>query len=216
MNMKRYITLIVGILLVGGFISQAILAATKTERGKKIQNVEVQLKDLKIDQAAENIKALKQQLQDAHGDKKVIEDLNNKIQQQEIDLEAARQAKAQKVEAQRLAAEKAAQAQATLAIVPKASAATGSCAELSTKLSRLGLHGDELSAAITLATRESSCRSAAVNASSGACGEFQSYPCGKWGSPGTDQYLLNAIKYARDRYGSYTGALAFSYANNWY
>ena len=65
--MKKFIPILIGLLLVGGFISQVVLAATKVERGKKIEKVQVEMKDLKIDQAAENIKTLRIQLQDAQG-----------------------------------------------------------------------------------------------------------------------------------------------------
>lgn len=207
--MKRYITLVIGILLVGGFISQAVLAATKTERGKKIQNVEVQLKDLKIDQAAENIKALKQQLQDAHGDKKVIEDLNNKINEQDKALQEALQAKAQKVEAQRLAAEKAAQAQAALAIVPKASAAVPQgCDVVRQIMSSKGFSGAELEAAVKLSQLESGCRTNNNNPSSNACNFFQEWPCGKWGgNHNTDAHINGAIGYMQASYGSWQNAL---------
>lgn len=95
-------------------------------------------------------------------------------------------------------------------------ASSGGCDELRNKMANLGVSGANLDAAITLAKRESSCNAYAVNGSGGACGYFQSLPCGKWGAPGTDQYLLGAINYANSRYGSYLNALAHSYANNWY
>lgn len=90
------------------------------------------------------------------------------------------------------------------------------CVQLRSRLASLGVPSNQLDSAITLAKRESTCRSSAVNSSSGACGTFQSYPCGKWGSPGTDQYLRGAIKYSNDRYGGFNGALAHSYSEGWY
>lgn len=98
----------------------------------------------------------------------------------------------------------------------QASPGTSNCNQLRSRLSGLGVSGSNLNSAITLAMRESSCNSAAVNAESGACGEFQSYPCGKWGTPGTDSYLRHAINYANSRYGSYDAALSHSLAKNWY
>lgn len=91
----------------------------------------------------------------------------------------------------------------------------GSCTEIQNKLAKLGVPSDQLQAAGKLAFRESSCNETVVN-SIGACGAFQSLPCGKWGAPGTDQYYKGAIAYANGRYGGYNEALAFSLANNWY
>lgn len=92
--------------------------------------------------------------------------------------------------------------------------ATG-CDSLRSRLSNLGISGAELDSAIILASRESGCSSLAVNPS-GACGEFQSLPCGKWGSPGTDQYLQGAIAYVNSVYGGFVNALNHSYTYNWY
>lgn len=90
------------------------------------------------------------------------------------------------------------------------------CSNLRKDLARLGVPANQLNSAIILAQRESGCSHSAVNSSSGACGVFQSLPCGKWGAPGTDQYLRGAIAYANGRYGGYNGALAHSHANGWY
>lgn len=93
---------------------------------------------------------------------------------------------------------------------------SGGCEELRGKLLALGVGEYEIDAAITLAQRESSCNEYARNSDGGACGYFQSLPCGKWGMPGSDTYLPGAIAYARGRYGNYNNALAHSYAFNWY
>lgn len=128
-----------------------------------------------------------------------------------------------KREAQRIAQERANKpAQAVSKVVaPKASAApatgvSGGCAGIRAKLARLGVPANQLDSAIRLAIRESSCNEYAVNRNGGACGAFQSLPCGKWGSPGTDSYYRGAIAYANSRYNGYNGALAFSLRNNWY
>ena len=89
------------------------------------------------------------------------------------------------------------------------------CDVLREKLLALGVGGGEIDSAITLAQRESSCNEYAQN-SGGACGYFQSLPCGKWGMPGSDSYLPGAIGYVRARYGDYNNALAHSYSFNWY
>lgn len=117
-----------------------------------------------------------------------------------------------KQEAKRLAAQK---LQNAASLSATAYASSDACGALRARLAAKGIVGSELNAAITLATRESSCRPSAYNPS-GACGEFQSLPCGKWGAPGTDGYLSGAIGYVKARYGSFGAALAHSYAHNWY
>jgi len=92
---------------------------------------------------------------------------------------------------------------------------SGGCDELRGKLLALGVGDYEIDSAITLAGRESSCNEYAQNPG-GACGYFQSLPCGKWGMPGSESYLVGAIAYARAVYGDYNNALAHSYSHNWY
>ncbi len=152
-------------------------------------------------------KQLEQKQQEGSVKEQESQQLQERIKQLEADLQARN---AEKV---RIAAlqQKTAQASAV-----KPTTASSNCDTLRSQLSRLGVSGAELNAAITLATRESSCRDGAVNASSGACGAFQSLPCGKWGAPGTDQYLRGAINYAKSRYGGFVAALNHSYAKGWY
>lgn len=145
----------------------------------------------------------------------------DELNKQKEELDKQLQAKAnEKAEKARVASIQAAQAASVPKVVqsttPTQKASSTGCEGLRAKLSSLGVSGANLDAAITLAKRESSCNEYAVNKSSGACGAFQSLPCGKWGAPGSDQYYLNAINYANSRYGSYVNALNFSYANNWY
>lgn len=101
-------------------------------------------------------------------------------------------------------------------VAPVAPRLSGGCPELRTKLLTLGVGEFEIDSAIILAQRESSCNEYARNGDGGACGYYQSLPCGKWGQPGSDTYLPGAIAYARNRYGDYNSALAHSYANGWY
>jgi len=151
-------------------------------------------------------------------DKVQLENQVQELNKVKEDLEKQLQAKA--AEKARIAQIQRAQAEAAPKVVtnatPTIKASSTGCDGLRAKLSSLGVLGANLDAAITLAKRESSCNEYAVNSSSGACGAFQSLPCGKWGAPGTNQYYLGAINYANSRYGSYVNALNFSYANNWY
>lgn len=92
---------------------------------------------------------------------------------------------------------------------------SGNCIDIQNKLASLGVPQDQLAAAGQLAFRESTCNEFVVN-SIGACGAFQSLPCGKWGQPGTDEYYRGAINYANTRYGGYNQALQHSLSFNWY
>jgi len=208
---------IIATIIVGTLLAISMIGLRHTDKlNDQIQFKKIQLLDnsAKLKLLDKKYTDLNSELNKKDADKaKIEQDLKN-LQKERDELQAQLQAKLD-AKAKDIAV-KAQNAVTAPVRTQTAYAATNGCEELSAKLSRLGVNGAELSAALTLATRESSCRSSAVNASSGACGEFQSWPCGKWGSPGTDQYLQNAIQYARGRYGSYQAALAFSYANNWY
>lgn len=69
-----------------------------------------------------------------------------------------------------------------------------------------------------LIRRESNCRPAAVNKSSGACGVAQELPCGKSGCSRSDGACqvrwMNT--YVLQRYKSWANAVNFHNANNWY
>lgn len=99
---------------------------------------------------------------------------------------------------------------------PKTAQNSGSCAELTERLLGLGVAQSDIQYAIFIANKESGCKSSSVNKSSGACGEFQSLPCGKWGAPGTDQYLLKAIQYAQNRYSGWQGAYTAWITKHWW
>lgn len=92
---------------------------------------------------------------------------------------------------------------------------SGGCGAIRAKLANLGVPENQLDSAIKLAVRESTCNEYAVN-QIGACGAFQSLPCGKWGQPGTEAYYRGAINYANSRYGGYNQALAHSLQFSWY
>ncbi|QYM75907.1 transglycosylase SLT domain-containing protein [Leucobacter luti] len=69
-----------------------------------------------------------------------------------------------------------------------------------------------------IASRESTWNPNATNASSGACGLIQAYPCSKVPGNGYDPVdnLRWATGYATDRYGSWAAAYAFWTANHWW
>ena len=69
-----------------------------------------------------------------------------------------------------------------------------------------------------IASKESGWNPNATNASSGACGLIQAYPCSKVPGNGYDPIdnLRWASGYATDRYGSWAQAYAFWTANHWW
>lgn len=76
----------------------------------------------------------------------------------------------------------------------------------------------DLSNARELIRRESGCNPYAKNPSSGACGVAQELPCGKSGcSLGDGACQVKWMNsYVIGRYGSWSAAVAFHNANNWY
>lgn len=69
-----------------------------------------------------------------------------------------------------------------------------------------------------IATRESGWNPNATNASSGACGIIQAYPCSK--VPGSGYNPIDNLRwadgYAKGRYGSWGAAYAFWTSNHWW
>jgi len=98
--------------------------------------------------------------------------------------------------------------------VPKpAPVPTGSCSDW---IRAAGI--SDVASASELIRRESGCNPNAINPSSGACGVAQELPCGKSGcSLGDGACQVKWMSsYVASRYGSWSGAVAFHNANNWY
>ena len=218
--MKRKLFIVIaGILL----ITFTAVAITKVKSGEQIKSFQkIQLQNRENELKLEQIESTKLQLELDNGKAKSQEEIDrlkkeiDERKQNEERLQGELQAKLDRQEAEK---NRIAQAANRLTGTATASAAaaprSGSCADIQAKLARLGVPENQLAAAGQLAMRESTCNEYVVN-SIGACGAFQSLPCGKWGSPGTDEYYRGAINYANSRYGGYNGALAHSLANNWY
>lgn len=217
--MKRNLLIVISGILLIAFTAVAVTKVKSGEHIKSFQQIQLQNRDNEL--KLEQIESEKLQLELDNGKAKSQEEIDrlkkeiDERKQNEDRLQRELQAKLDRQEAEK---NRIAQAANRLTGTATASAATprsGSCADIQAKLARLGVPENQLAAAGQLAMRESTCNEYVVN-SIGACGAFQSLPCGKWGSPGTDEYYRGAIKYANDRYGGYNGALAHSLANNWY
>lgn len=213
MGKKLYIVLAIALI-----IFTVIGVNSLRNQKDKLELQQVQLNNRTNELKIEKLKTekLKDTLQDTslktETQIKEYEEQLKQSQEREKQLQAELQAKREKK------ANEAKLAQATPAPQtpqPTHRVAGGSCINIQEKLSALGVPADQLAAAGQLAMRESTCNEHVYN-EIGACGAFQSLPCGKWGAPGTDEYYRGAIAYANGRYGGYPQALAHSLANNWY
>lgn len=85
-------------------------------------------------------------------------------------------------------------------------------------MAQAGIPQSEWWAVDSIVSRESGWNPNAVNASSGACGLGQQLPCGKWAGAWNDPVAALRAQhgYVVERYGSYSGAVAFWNANHWY
>ena len=127
--------------------------------------------------------------------------------------ERAREEAAQAAEAKAKAEAEAAEAK-RVAGPPKYTGG-GSMAEWMTAA---GIAESDWSYVVYIAERESSLNPNATNASTGACGLIQAYPCSKVPGNGYDPVdnLRWASGYAAGRYGSWAQAYDFWTANHWW
>lgn len=102
-------------------------------------------------------------------------------------------------------------------VVQPVAAVTGGCDWLAGQLAANGVSAGDIGAAVAIASKESGCRTTAVNASSGACNVFQELPCGKWGgSTDLSGHIRGADGYAKARYGGWNGAWAAWQSKSWW
>lgn len=221
--MKRLLSIAVITVVATVFTAVAVTTVRDTEHKLQLKEVQLQERGAELKKLELKYQGLNVELDNADKTNKEqiqkLEQEKQELDKERIRLEGELQAKLQRKEQERMAAENRKNTVAN-AVAPKAYAAaparvSGSCADIQAKLANLGVPADQLAAAGQLAMRESTCNEYVVN-SIGACGAFQSLPCGKWGAPGTTEYYRGAINYANARYGGYNGALAHSLANNWY
>ena len=205
------------------FASLAIYSYTSQQNKLELQKVEIKSRETKIKALDLKYKKLNTELDKLKSDKDASDEQVKKLEEQRQQLEQEKQQLQADLQAKREAESKLAQASQTVVnTVTQTKTASAApvvsgnrCPNIEAKLAALGVPADQLAAAGQLAYRESTCNETVYN-SIGACGAFQSLPCGKWGAPGTTQYYQGAIAYANSRYGGYNNALAHSLANNWY
>lgn len=219
--MKRNLLIaIAGILLIV-FTAVAITKVKTANHEFKFQKIQLQNRDSQLKLEQIESKKLNDRLNDGKiKSEQEINQLKQEIEQRKANEEKLKADLQAKIENQNRIAQAEKELVNTVtstqtAYAAPARASSGSCVDIQNKLAALGVPADQLAAAGQLAMRESTCNEYVVN-SIGACGAFQSLPCGKWGSPGTTEYYRGAINYANSRYGGYNQALAHSLANNWY
>lgn len=179
-------------------------------------------KDIRASQ--EQIKHLELQREQLHNQ---TEDLQKKSQDLEkVNAETQKQLEQQKAREEELKKEiealKVAKAErqrlAALTASQKAYAApqTSFGGDCDSWIAAAGI--SDTASARELIRRESGCNAYARNSSSGACGVAQELPCGKSGCAlGDGACQIRWMNgYVIARYGSWSGAVAFHNANNWY
>ncbi|MHA3724375.1 aggregation-promoting factor C-terminal-like domain-containing protein [Leucobacter sp. HY1910] len=133
-----------------------------------------------------------------------------------VDLSAAERARDEAAKAAEAAAKEAAEAaEAARAAGPPKYTGGGSMAEW---MAAAGIAESDWSYVYYIAERESSLNPNATNASTGACGLIQAYPCSKVPGNGYDPIdnLRWASGYASGRYGGWAQAYDFWTANHWW
>lgn len=133
-----------------------------------------------------------------------------------VDLSDAEREREEAAKAAEAAAKAAAEAaKAAQSAGPPKYTGGGSMAEW---MAAAGIAESDWSYVYYIAERESSLNPNATNASSGACGLIQAYPCSKVPGNGYDPVdnLRWASGYAADRYGGWAKAWEFWSSNHWW
>lgn len=202
--------------LIIGFAAFCATQLIQVNRDRMVDKVETQSKTIdlrthqlkgeelqrKLDAQFKRGKLSDQQL-------KELQEENQKYQQETEELKRQLEAKAKLKAAERLA-------QAARAVSGAQRVYASSNGDCGSWLASAGV--TDLASAHELIRRESNCNPYAVNSSSGACGVAQELPCGKSGcklGDGACQVKWMA-SYVKQRYGSWSAALAFHSRNSWY
>ncbi|QBE47733.1 transglycosylase SLT domain-containing protein [Leucobacter triazinivorans] len=136
-------------------------------------------------------------------------------ERQRLEAEKAAAEAAEKAEKAEAAAEAAGAESAATPFAPPKYSGGGSPAEW---MAAAGIAESDWGYVDFIASKESGWNPNATNASSGACGLIQAYPCSKVPGNGYDPVdnLRWANGYAVGRYGSWASAYAFWTANHWW
>lgn len=208
MHIKKFKLLIVASSAL--IISFGCLAAIDNYKAIRADQDRIDHLELQREQLHNQTEELHQKSQDL---KKVNEDTKKQLEQQKQREEELKK----EIEALKVA--KAERARLAAATAPRRASAApqpsfgGNCDQW---IAAAGI--SDVSSARELIRRESGCDPYVKNKSSGACGVAQELPCGKSGcSLGDGACQVKWMNsYVIGRYGSWSGAIAFHNANNWY
>lgn len=171
---------------------------------------------VELDNSLNTLKILQTESDEKSENINSLEEENKSLQQEKENLELQKKELEAKLQA-KLEAQKKAQEQQAVLASQKKTQIPGTCRDW---MSKAGI--TDFENAYYIFQRESNCNPTATNKSSGAYGVCQSLPANKMQSAGSD-WQTNPItqmkwcqSYAQSRYGSWSNAVAFWKANNWW
>lgn len=169
---------------------------------------------VELDNSSSTVEELQTKTEQTNDELKNLEEQNKSLQQEKQNLEQKNKELEEKLQA-KLEAQKKAKEQSTLA--SQKVQINGTCRDW---MAKAGI--TDFENAYYIFQRESNCNPTAINKSSGAYGVCQSLPANKMQTAGAD-WKTNPItqmkwcqNYAQSRYGSWSNAVAFWKANNWW
>ena len=204
------------------FASLAIYSYTSQENKLHLQQVELKSRETKLKSLDLKYKTLNTELDKLKSDKNASDEQLKRLEEQRQQLEQEKQQLQADLQAKLEAKSKLAQASQsvvnTVTQTQTASAESVSgCENIVPLLLANGISQSDLPYAINIARVESTCNSAAQNASSGACNLFQELNCGKWGGlSNTPAHIRGADNYAKSRYGGWAQAWSAWQSKHWW
>ena len=204
------------------FASLAIYSYTSQENKLHLQQVELKSRETKLKSLDLKYKTLNTELDKLRSDKNASDEQVKKLEEQRQQLEQEKQQLQADLQAKLEQKSKLAQASQTVVDTvtqtQTASAESVSgCENIVPLLLANGISQSDLPYAINIARVESTCNSAAQNASSGACNLFQELNCGKWGGlSNTPAHIRGADNYAKSRYGGWAQAWSAWQSKHWW
>ena len=203
------------------FAGLAIWSYTTQQNKLQLQNVELKSRETKIKALDLKYNKLNTELDKLKSDKNASEEKVKQLEAERQKLESekndiSRQLQAKLEQKSRLA-QASAQVVNTVTNTKVASAAPAGCENLRGIFAANGIAEADMSYALAIAQKESTCGVNMVNPNGGACGYFQELPCGKWGGVANlAGHIRGADNYAKTRYGSWAGAWNAWQSKHWW
>ena len=204
------------------FAGLAIWSYTTQQNKLELQKVELKSRETKIKALNVRFDKLNTELDKLKSDKNASEEKVKQLEAERQKLESEKNDLNSQLQAKLEQKSKLAQASQTVVNTvtqtQTASAESVSgCENIVPLLLANGISQADLPYAINIARVESTCNSAAQNASSGACNLFQELNCGKWGGlSNTPAHIRGADNYAKTRYGGWAQAWSAWQSKHWW